>query len=389
MGNIAANTNKPKKCPECKKCEKCPDPSSTSCPPCESCPTTTAGKCDPCPTCPKCKLAEYTPNTVFSTSGNWAKTESRNWGDGSSNLVLSKIPIDCQGRGINSFRLVQGANTNEIQYEFKCTDNEIAPGAGSLDMTTPLNGVGDSVIFFDRHQLACPSNHIMSAMKLEVQSNDSMRWKYACIPAWDRSQICRSVTTPLTPAGKVNALFSQTVACNSDEALSAVQLVRDGGNIMYKYTCCKTTPTSCNATDPPAPSTLKPLPDIVSKVTDQPNNGCRSDLNQGICNPTMTSFSGNSRITNQTDSNLVVYQDNKSIWQSNTKKDGSNDNKLIMQSDGNLVLYTPDSKSVVWASNTNGKGSGPYTALMQDDGNFVIYDSNFKPTWSTKGGLVA
>src|SRR5580692_4419606 len=55
--------------------------------------------------------------------------------------------------------------------------------------------------------------------------------------------------------------------------------------------------------------------------------------------------------------------------------------KLIMQSDGNLVLYGVDDRTqeytkVMWASNTKGsdpKGKG-FACLMQDDGNVVVID---------------
>jgi hypothetical protein len=53
--------------------------------------------------------------------------------------------------------------------------------------------------------------------------------------------------------------------------------------------------------------------------------------------------------------------------------------KLILQGDGNLVLY--QSGTPLWASNTVGKASAD--AIMQGDGNFVIYDSSGKPLWAS------
>jgi hypothetical protein len=55
--------------------------------------------------------------------------------------------------------------------------------------------------------------------------------------------------------------------------------------------------------------------------------------------------------------------------------------KLIMQSDGNLVLYRQDNGKALWASNTWDR---PVThAIMQTDGNFVCYDANGRPYWAT------
>ncbi|MFJ8060363.1 protein kinase [Streptomyces sp. NPDC096142] len=53
--------------------------------------------------------------------------------------------------------------------------------------------------------------------------------------------------------------------------------------------------------------------------------------------------------------------------------------KLIMQPDGNLVLYDA-SGTAHWASQTQGEGN---TAVFQSDGNFVVYDARQQPLWSS------
>ncbi|MGW6782559.1 FG-GAP-like repeat-containing protein [Streptomyces sp. NPDC054987] len=60
----------------------------------------------------------------------------------------------------------------------------------------------------------------------------------------------------------------------------------------------------------------------------------------------------------------------------------SGNSKLVMQSDGNLVLLTKDGKQL-WATGTSGKPGA--TARMQSDGSFVILSADAKSTlWSTK-----
>jgi len=56
---------------------------------------------------------------------------------------------------------------------------------------------------------------------------------------------------------------------------------------------------------------------------------------------------------------------------------------LIMQSDGNLVLYGtgPHGKFAEWASGT--QGSGGSTCTMGDDGNLVIYDGDNNSVWES------
>lgn len=55
--------------------------------------------------------------------------------------------------------------------------------------------------------------------------------------------------------------------------------------------------------------------------------------------------------------------------------------QLIMQSDGNLVLYDMSNHAALWGSLTNGKGG--VRAEMQPDGNFVVYTSNYHPLWAS------
>lgn len=79
----------------------------------------------------------------------------------------------------------------------------------------------------------------------------------------------------------------------------------------------------------------------------------------------------------QTDGNLVLYSPTKAIWASNTV--GSGATQLIMQADGNLVLYNKQGQPV-WNSGT--PGHGPSNLNVQPDGNLVIY-ANSGATWAS------
>ena len=92
----------------------------------------------------------------------------------------------------------------------------------------------------------------------------------------------------------------------------------------------------------------------------------------------------------QSDGNLVLYDGaGKPLWASGTDHhDGA---YAIMQTDGNLVVYPPSGKAL-WASGTS-KDHGS-SLHLQSDGNLVIYDGS-KAVWDTKtngkasGGSVA
>ena len=81
----------------------------------------------------------------------------------------------------------------------------------------------------------------------------------------------------------------------------------------------------------------------------------------------------------QTDGNLVLYrQGHGAIWSSATNgKDGIT---AVMQTDGNFVLYSGGG-CPLWGSGTSGH-SGAFLAV-QDDGNLVVYDSANQPLWAS------
>ncbi len=79
----------------------------------------------------------------------------------------------------------------------------------------------------------------------------------------------------------------------------------------------------------------------------------------------------------QTDSNLVLYSNSQPIWNSGTS--GRNAAYLVLQPDGNLVLYDANGFAL-WHTNTF-KG-GISKLAIQPDGNLVLYNS-VQSNWST------
>ncbi len=83
----------------------------------------------------------------------------------------------------------------------------------------------------------------------------------------------------------------------------------------------------------------------------------------------------------QEDGNLVIYliEQWRPIWATDTGGAG-NSNYLLMQKDGNLVLYANDG-SALWDTGTYGRGGK--RLAMQDDGNLVIYDEGGRAVWAS------
>ena len=81
----------------------------------------------------------------------------------------------------------------------------------------------------------------------------------------------------------------------------------------------------------------------------------------------LTSANGAYRLILQDDGNLVLYSGDTAVW--STETNGQNVVRAEVQTDGNFVLYTPDKP--VWASQT--KGAKDVRLILQDDRNLVLY----------------
>jgi len=76
---------------------------------------------------------------------------------------------------------------------------------------------------------------------------------------------------------------------------------------------------------------------------------------------------------------LCIEDNNKKIWETNTK--GKNIDALYFVK-GGMALYETD-KTVAWTAGTWRKDTGPEKLVLQDDGNFVMYDKNGNVLWSS------
>ncbi len=94
----------------------------------------------------------------------------------------------------------------------------------------------------------------------------------------------------------------------------------------------------------------------------------------------LTSANGKYTFVYQTDGNLVLYRnaDSQSLWESGTR--GKPLGVVVLQADGNLVMYGLRFDSH-WSSDTAGNPGS--RLLVQDDGNVVIYRTDNTSAWDT------
>ncbi|MGW4162548.1 FG-GAP-like repeat-containing protein [Streptomyces sp. NPDC004788] len=89
--------------------------------------------------------------------------------------------------------------------------------------------------------------------------------------------------------------------------------------------------------------------------------------------------SGDSRLVMQTDGDLVLFTRDKRVWATHTN--GHTGAFARMQTDGNFVVYTADGSTALWASGTNGKPKG--YAVLLGRGVLVIYNALGQGQWTS------
>ncbi|MDI1450403.1 matrixin family metalloprotease [Polyangium sp. 6x1] len=111
-------------------------------------------------------------------------------------------------------------------------------------------------------------------------------------------------------------------------------------------------------------------------------SGCGSlSSGQGLgAEQSVWSCDGRFQLKYQGDGNLVLYQGGNPLWASGTNGDGGD--RVIMQEDGNLVIYKSDGHPV-WASGTAGTSNRYANLAVQNDGNVVIYRSGGGVAWAS------
>jgi len=121
--------------------------------------------------------------------------------------------------------------------------------------------------------------------------------------------------------------------------------------------------------------TLLFLPLFAVEAADTLRTG--EQLNSG---GSLQSINLSYRFQLQGDGNLVLSQQpaGTALWAAGTN--GTGGTRLTLQTDGNLVLYT-SSGQAVWSSQTQGTTAN--RLVMQNDGNLVLYSSSGIALWDT------
>lgn len=140
-----------------------------------------------------------------------------------------------------------------------------------------------------------------------------------------------------------------------------------------------TSPTACRAAPTPTPT---PAPTPAPTPTPAPAPGCgRLSAGQQLTvGQSKASCDGRFNLVMQGDGNLVLYQGTRALWA--TMTNGRGGAVAAMQGDGNFVLYSGGG-TALFHTNTF-RYAGAHLAI-QNDGNLVVYQGT-TPRWASNTG---
>lgn len=162
--------------------------------------------------------------------------------------------------------------------------------------------------------------------------------------------------------GKKNT--NTTPKCKVYQRTTCSKCVCGKGNTNTTSKCKDYIKKNCSHTPSPLPEKAPKLDiidgfTIVSPSTITSNQAIRSSSGQGY-------------LVMQSDGNLVLYHLGKIVWLTGTAGSGL---YLSIQDDGNLVIYDPNYE-VQWMSETSGQGQPPYILNILDDSVVLTYGDN-------------
>jgi hypothetical protein len=260
----------------------------------------------------------------------------------------------------------------------------ISPNPNVIAANVTINGKP----IYDVNNIGFPSNNINGYM-------------FSAVPYNSVNNMIESY--PWTPVYSTNSSFISTVGSNISNMISAVgingwmltpnaTMQSSNGNttvcitnpqVMQGQASSATTTSSLTSYRTAASQLItNPCYDNYYRINTNPNaiSGSVLATNASLWGGgknTIISPNGTTELVIQSDGNLVLFHNGAVTWATDTNGTGSN-NQLLMQDDGNLALRS--GYTLLWETKTRGSN---LLLEVQDDGNLVIYNQSGQAMWST------
>ena len=163
---------------------------------------------------------------------------------GGNSMYLDRHDMNCVSAvnspqsAISRFHLQRAGNGN-YRYDYTCTTGGNF-GAGVAKGTPWNDEGGGNTVYFDRHDVDCGANNVISRVHLQRYGNGNFHFDYTCLPS-NVGLNCQTLSTPWNDEGGGNAVYldRHDLVCPPETALSRFKLNRSGGGTYrYDYTCC-------------------------------------------------------------------------------------------------------------------------------------------------------
>jgi hypothetical protein len=310
-------------------------------------------------------------------------------------LSLNKLDIACaDDEVINRFE-INKTNDNSFKVDLRCCsmrseDNKIGLG-NPVQKTTGFikNNINDMKIL-TKQNLVCldpgldPSTNASMLNYIKLNNNpisDQFAFDYNCSTiekdiTSDTRKIhydCKPrITKSVNKEFGIRPLTKIFAECPFGEAISQIKIEDDNADntkYRYNYQCCK----------PKIIPIDKPTPIKDRIISGSYIQIIQSDLSFNQ----ITSMNGKNKLVMQSDGNLVLYKNGIATWSSNTSI-GQGIYKAEITPSGQLIIMN-NNGNYIWSTSPADPRKAPFSLVCQDDGNVVIYaqaNSTYEPVWS-------
>lgn len=312
------------------------------------------------------------------TGADWVRIKNRWKGTYlvNNNGKLETTPIN-PGQE-NAIWQLEPAEENHVRIKNKKTGTYISVERGTLECSEIEPGWHSAMwslnpSFPERawntysHQAWAPGQTILVSenrlYSLVFQSDGNLvLYKYGVVPIWNSGTANKGISGLRFEKAGFLVLHKGSTSIwssrSSNKGGEALYLQNDGNLVIHAPGAIVIWETATNR---------NPYPDKVSSVA-----------NWAPGSIVLMSANKNYRLQFQQDGNLMLLKyDEIELWSSGSYGRGAD--RLSLQADGNLVVYSPAGPQ--WDAGCYNRG-GKHL-ILQDDGNLVIYTDNAHPVWAT------
>lgn len=177
----------------------------------------------------------YSNLTLYNRSTPWNE-------NGNGNITyFDRHDVGCPAKsGLSSFKLIQNDDKSNLHFKYNCLLGSDFGNAVSKSTTLTDENTG-SILNLDKHEVTCPSGHVLNEWRLNHPNDKQMSINYRCIPVPGLGT-CTQMETSMDDDGNGNASFfdKHNIKCPNNKMLNSWKLVKDDKTKKFKilYTCC-------------------------------------------------------------------------------------------------------------------------------------------------------